>query len=190
MISVVSLRLLYLIFWQVLGWSCSSAARPPPRTSNCSSYDTRSPYSAARTRDPAWTGQTGPCSPRSSSGCRERCIAIAWSPRTRSCAGIAASYAEGGPTRTGPDAHRSTTGSPHWSCGWRRTIRSGGTKGSRASCSNSATESTPRRFAGSSTGTASHRRRCGGPTRVGGGQASGAEGSDTRIRKSPALGVQ
>jgi hypothetical protein len=31
-----------------------------------------------------------------------------------------------------PDGHRSTTSSTNWSCGWRRTIRTGGTKGSRA----------------------------------------------------------
>jgi hypothetical protein len=42
----------------------------------------------------------------------ERCVAIAWSPRTRSCAGIAASSADAGPTPTGPDGHRSTTSSP------------------------------------------------------------------------------
>ena len=54
--------------------------------------------------------------------------------RTRSCAGIAASSAEDGPTRTGPDGHRSTTASPLW-CGWPGRTRAGGTRGSRASCS-------------------------------------------------------
>jgi hypothetical protein len=47
--------------------------------------------------------------PRSSSGCPGHCVAIAWSPRARSCAGIAASSAEDGPTPTGPDGHRSRT---------------------------------------------------------------------------------
>ncbi len=42
----------------------------------------------------------------------ERCVAIAWSPPTRSCAGIAAVCADDGPTRTGPDGHRSATRSP------------------------------------------------------------------------------
>jgi hypothetical protein len=46
--------------------------------------------------------------------CPERCVAIAWSPRTRSWAGIAASYADDGPTPTGPDGRRSTTSSPPW----------------------------------------------------------------------------
>jgi hypothetical protein len=35
--------------------------------------------------------------------------------------------AEGGPTRTGPDGHRSTTSSPHRSCGWRVRTRAGDT---------------------------------------------------------------
>jgi hypothetical protein len=75
----------------------------------------------------------------------------------RSCAGIAASYARGGPTRTGPDAHRSTTSSPQWSYGRRRTFRPGDTTGSMASCSDSATGSVPRRPGESSCATASHR---------------------------------
>ena len=33
---------------------------------------------------------------------------------TRSCAGTAASSADDGPTRTGPDGHRSTSSSPRW----------------------------------------------------------------------------
>jgi hypothetical protein len=42
------------------------------------------------------------------------CGAIAWLPRTRSCAGIAASSADDGPTPIGPDDHRSPTLSPTW----------------------------------------------------------------------------
>jgi hypothetical protein len=109
------------------------AARPPPRTSNCSCCGTRSPYSAAPTHDHGWTGRTGPCSPPSSGGCPEHCAAIAWSPRTRSCAGIAALCARSGPTRTAPVIRRSATCSRFWSCGWRRITRTGDTKGSRAS---------------------------------------------------------
>src|SRR4051794_37790393 len=45
--------------------------------------------------------------------------------RTRSCAGIAASSAADGPTRTGPGGHRSTTSSPPWWCGWRGRTRAG-----------------------------------------------------------------
>ena len=33
----------------------------------------------------------------------------------------------GGPTRTGPAAHRSTTSSPRWCCGWRGRTRPGAT---------------------------------------------------------------
>jgi hypothetical protein len=45
---------------------------------------------------------------------RKHCVGIAWSPRTRSCAGITASSADDGPTPTGPDGHRSTTSSLPW----------------------------------------------------------------------------
>jgi len=43
-----------------------------------------------RRTDPnhAWTGRTGPCSPPSSHSYPEHCVAIAWSLRTRSWAGI------------------------------------------------------------------------------------------------------
>jgi hypothetical protein len=124
--------------------------------------------SAARPQDPTWTGQTGPSSLRSSGGCRERCVAIAWSPRTRSCAGIAVSSTRNGPIRTDADAHRSAADSPRWSCRWQRTTRTGDTRGSRASYSNSATRSVPRRSGGSSNATASHRRRCDTSTPRGG----------------------
>ena len=50
MIAAVSLRLLYLLFLQVLGLVCCWAARPPPRTSNCSCCGTRSPYCARALR--------------------------------------------------------------------------------------------------------------------------------------------
>ena len=64
---------------------------------------TRSLCFVAQTHVRAWTGRTGPCSPRSCGGCPERCVAIAWSHPTRSYAGIAASSADDGPTPTGPD---------------------------------------------------------------------------------------
>ena len=82
---------------------------------------------------------------------------IAWSPRTRSCAGTAASSADDGPIPTGPDDHRSTTPSPPWWCAWPGRTRAGDISGSRASCSTSATASAPRRSDGSSSATASHR---------------------------------
>ena len=95
----------------------------------------RAPRAAARGRrapphQPETTpGLGGPGRVRRprSGGCPEHCAAIAWSPRTPSCAGIAASCARSGPTRTGPDGHRSTTSSPRWSCGWRGRTRAGDT---------------------------------------------------------------
>jgi hypothetical protein len=85
----------------------------------------KSPSCAAPTHDHAWAGRTGPCSPLSSGGCPERCGPIAWSPRRRSCAGIAASFADDGPTLTGPVVHRSTTFWSRWWCGWRGRTRAG-----------------------------------------------------------------
>jgi hypothetical protein len=51
-----------------------------PRTSNCSSYATRSPYSAEPTRGLAWTGPTEPCLPHSSDASLRNCAGIGWSP--------------------------------------------------------------------------------------------------------------
>ena len=132
--------------------------RPFARPEHCS-------VPVAPTHDHAWIGPTGPCSPPSCGVCPGRCVAIARSPRTRSWAGIAASFGDGGPTRTGPDGHRSTTSWSPWWCGWRGRIRAGGTSGFRASCSHSAIAWVPRRSGGScsatgSTGTgAAHRHQ-------------------------------
>ena len=52
--------------------------------------------------------------------------------------------------------------------GRQRTTRTGDTKESRASCSNSATGSAPRRSSGSSSATASHRHRYDTPKPAGG----------------------
>src|SRR4051794_12775888 len=112
MISAVSLRLLYLIFQQILGLVMLLGRTSSTKDIELLVLLTRSPCSGAATQDHAWGGRTEPCSPRSSGGCPERCVAIAWSPRTRSCAGIGASCAGSGPTRTGPGGHRSTTSSP------------------------------------------------------------------------------
>jgi hypothetical protein len=43
-----------------------------------------------------------------------RCAPTAWSPRAPSWAGTAASCAAGGPTRRGPDGHRSMMSSSVW----------------------------------------------------------------------------
>jgi hypothetical protein len=64
MIADVSLRLLDLIFSQLLNWLMHSAVQGRPRTSSCLSYATRSPYCAEPTPSPKWIGRTEPCSPR------------------------------------------------------------------------------------------------------------------------------
>ena len=112
MISDVSLRLLYLIFRQVLGLilllSRSSSTKDVEllvlrhevavlRRTNLKprlDWADRAVLAALIRRLPRTL----------------RCHRL--SPPTRSCAGIAASSAENGPTRTGPDGHRSTTSSP------------------------------------------------------------------------------
>ena len=86
----------------------STCPRDPRTDDSARSCATRQGWRSTTPLD----GRTGPCSPPSSGGCPERCVAIAWPPPTRSCAGIAASAAENEPTRTGPDGHRSTTSSP------------------------------------------------------------------------------
>src|SRR4051794_10619183 len=53
MIAAVSLRLLYLIFQQVLGLVLLMGGRPPPRTLSCSSCGMKSRCSAAPSRDRA-----------------------------------------------------------------------------------------------------------------------------------------
>jgi hypothetical protein len=98
---------------------CRWVARPPRRMSSSSCCGTRSPSSVAPTHDHAWTGLTERSSPLSSGGCPEYFVAIAWSPRTRSCAGIGASCAGGGPIRSGSDGRRSTMNSSRWWCRWR-----------------------------------------------------------------------
>jgi hypothetical protein len=70
----VSLRLLYLIFWRVLGLVLLTCL-----TSDAKDIELlvmRHEVAVLR-RTPhvhAWTGRTGPCSPRSRSGCPERCV--------------------------------------------------------------------------------------------------------------------
>ena len=94
MIVAVSLRLLYLIFQQVLGLilQMDRAASTKDVELLVLRHEV-AVRSAARTGDRAWTGRTGPCSPPSSGGCPERCEVTVWSPRARSCAGTAASCA-------------------------------------------------------------------------------------------------
>src|SRR4029079_10968992 len=85
----MSLRLLYLIFLQVLGLVLLLG-----RTSATKDVELlvlRHEVAILRRANahPRLDWRTGPCSPHSCSGCPERCVAIAWSRRTRSCVGIA-----------------------------------------------------------------------------------------------------
>jgi hypothetical protein len=66
MIAAVSLRLLYLIFSQLLSWLTLLPHAPSSKDSSSSSYATRSPYSAEPAPSPASTGPTEHCSPPSS----------------------------------------------------------------------------------------------------------------------------
>ena len=81
MISAVSLRLLYLIFQQVLGLLVLLGRTSAIKDVELLVLRHEVAVLAVPTPDRAWSGRTGPCSPRSSGGCRERCAAIAWSPR-------------------------------------------------------------------------------------------------------------
>jgi hypothetical protein len=76
----------------------------------------------------ASTGRTAPCS-RPHTASPSPALPSPGRPPTPSCAGIAASSGGGGPTRTDPDGHRSTTVPPCLSCGWQRRTRTGDTEG-------------------------------------------------------------
>ena len=104
--------MLYLIFWRVLGLVLLSCRTSAAKDVELLVLRHEVAILRAPTHDHVWTGRTGPCSPRSCGGCPGHCGAAAWSLRTRSCTGIAASCADDGPTRTGPDGRRSKTSSP------------------------------------------------------------------------------
>ena len=135
MISAVSLRLLYLIFQHVLGLLLLMG-----RTSSTKDVELlvlRHEVAVLRRANPRprleWADRAVLAAlvrrlPRALRGHR------VVTPDTILRAGIAASCAEGGPTRTGPGAHRSTMSSRRWSYGWRRRTRAGDTRGSRANC--------------------------------------------------------
>jgi hypothetical protein len=87
MIVSVSLRLLYLIFCQLVNLllllTRSSASQ------DVELLVLRHDVAVLRraTPKPRWTGQIERSSPRSSEGCHRCCASIAWSRRARSCAG-------------------------------------------------------------------------------------------------------
>jgi hypothetical protein len=148
MIAAVSLRLLYLIFQQVLRLVFLLGQTTSAKDVELLVLRHEVAVLHAPTRDHVWTGPTGRSSPPSSDACPRACMAIGWSLRARSCAGTAVSCAGGGPTRPGRAGGRSMTASPRWWSGWRGRTRAGGIAGFRANCSNSATASAPRRSAG------------------------------------------
>jgi len=107
MIVSVLLRLLYLIFRQVLGLVMLLG-----RTASSKDVELlvlRHEVTVLRRTNPTprldWADRR--CLPPSSDSCRRPCVAIAWSPRAQSCAGTAVSFGRSGPTRTGPAAQRS-----------------------------------------------------------------------------------
>ena len=105
----VSVRLLYLIFQRVLGLVILLGRTSATKDIELLVLRHEVAVLRRRAHDRAWTGVTERCSLPLSGGCPERCVAIGWSRRTRSCAGIAALCADDGLTPVGPDGHRSTT---------------------------------------------------------------------------------
>jgi hypothetical protein len=124
MIAAVSLRWLYLIFQQVFGlvllMGRASAAE------DVEVLVSRHGISVAPSHESttsAWTGYDRAVVTAVIRRLPWRCVAIAWSPPTRSCAGIAASCAKGGPTRTSPDDPDRRQPRRTGRGGWRETTR-------------------------------------------------------------------
>jgi len=77
MIADVSLRMLYLIFRQVLGLILLMGRTSSTKDVELLVLRHEVAVPGAPTRDHAWTGRTGPSSPPSSGGCHEHCAATA-----------------------------------------------------------------------------------------------------------------
>jgi hypothetical protein len=77
MLSAVSLRLLYLIFQHLLGLLLLLGRTSTTKDVELLVLRHEEVCCAAPTPNRAWSGRTGPCSPRSPGGCPERCDAIA-----------------------------------------------------------------------------------------------------------------
>src|SRR5687768_14112668 len=123
MIAAVSLRLPYLIFQQVIGLVLLMG-----RTSATKDVELlvlRHEVAVLRRTNPRprmdWADRAVFAALVERLPRALRCHRLV--TRTRFCAGIAASCARSGSTRTGLDGHPSTTSSPHWSCGWRERTR-------------------------------------------------------------------
>jgi hypothetical protein len=124
MIAAMSLRLLYLIFQQML-----KLVLPLGRTASTKDVELlvlRHEVAVLRRANPRpgldWADRAifAALMRRLSPTLRGHRLVT----RAPSCAGTAASCA-GGPTRTGPDGRRSTTCSPRWWSAWRGRTRAG-----------------------------------------------------------------
>ena len=112
MIATVSLRLLYLIFSQLLSWLTLL-----PRTPSSTDIELlvlRHEVAVLRRTNPKprlnWADRAllAALIRHLPAVLRGQCVGNARSPRPRSCAGIAAWSARSGPTRAAPGAHPST----------------------------------------------------------------------------------
>ena len=130
----MTLRLLYLLFCQVLRWLALLARSWRSRMPSCSYCATRSRCYAAKWPGHALTGPTGRCW----SGWRGSCLARpgrAWSSSLQPCsAGIGTWSDAAGGIRIGGAVRVRPRSSAGWCYGWHERTRPGGIAASTASC--------------------------------------------------------
>jgi hypothetical protein len=96
----MTLRLLYLLFCQVLGWLALLSRSAAARTPSCWCCATRSRCCNARSPGRSWTGPTGRCWPGRRGCCPDQLGGACWCSRRRCCAGIGSWCGAAGATRT------------------------------------------------------------------------------------------